>query len=133
MGKVSKARKRKGRQQAQKSDAMDEDKPQNSGKLSETAKGEEEGAEGTSSHALFKRHASERKAVKQKIAVLKQRRKKLRKKFPKEAAEKREINKKIKSLIKEITDKHEKELKELGIIKTAGADELKDEDIDIDN
>lgn len=82
---------------------------------------------------MVQRHASERKAVKQKIAVLKQRRKKLRKKFPKEAAEKREINKKIKSLIKEITDKHEKELKELGIVKTAGADELKDEDIDIDN
>ena len=71
--------------------------------------------------------------MKHQIALLKQRRKKLRKKFPKEAAEKREINKKIKTLIKDITDKQQKELKELGIAKGAETNEFAGEDLDIDN
>lgn len=81
----------------------------------------------------LQRHAAERKEVKHQIALLKQRRKKLRKKFPKEAAEKREINKKIKTLIKDITDKQQKELKELGIAKGAETNEFAGEDLDIDN
>ena len=81
----------------------------------------------------LQRHAAERKAVKHEIALLKLRRKKLRKKFPKEAAEKREINKKIKTLIKDITEKQQKELKELGIVKSTQTNEFAEEDVDMDN
>lgn len=69
--------------------------------------------------------------MKHQIAQLKQRRKKLRKKFFKEAQEKREINKQIKQLLKDTTEKHQAELKQLGIAKTSQP-ELSDDDLDVD-
>ncbi|XP_022586644.2 proteasome subunit alpha type-1 [Cyclospora cayetanensis] len=130
MGKASKARKRKGRQGHLKANAMDEDAPQK-GKLQAKSQEVETEADNDSSHSIFKRQAAEWKAMKQQVAALKQRKRKLRKKLPKEAMEKREINKTIKRLLHETMQKHEAELKEHGLQKKMQTD-ISEEDLDID-
>ncbi|KAL8271783.1 hypothetical protein Esti_004292 [Eimeria stiedai] len=71
--------------------------------------GKEKDEASDSRHSMFKRQAAEVKAVKHEIALLKQRRRKLRKKFVAEVREKREINKKIKALLKGLHEKHQRE------------------------
>ena len=83
--------------------------------------------EGTteSNHAIFKRHAGEWKRMKAQVAQLKKQRKALTKK---QRDKKKQISQEIKMLISSIQNRHDEELRGLGIIPPKRADLMEDDE-----
>jgi hypothetical protein len=87
----------------------------------------EEVVEGESNHAIHKRHAAEWKKMKTQVVQLKQQRKACSKK---QRDRKKELSKQIKTLISTLQEKHDEELRAIGVIppKRSGDDMAMDDD-----
>ena len=86
---------------------------------------ENEAQSGESNHAIFKRHAGECKKMKGQVAQLKRQRKALTKK---QRDKKKQISQEIKLLISHLENRHDEELRSLGIIPPKRADIMDDDD-----
>ncbi|XP_055388899.1 uncharacterized protein LOC129617886, partial [Condylostylus longicornis] len=104
MGKIKKDKKR-----SHNGGAMDVDDVSASGMDDHmtNAEGEKE-----TSHSISKRHATEWKAVKKEVSLLKKRKQKLKKKVVSEREEKKKISKEIKSLLETTRNRHLAEAKQ---------------------
>ena len=80
---------------------------------------------GESNHAIHKRHAGEWKKMKGQVAQLKKQRKALTKK---QRDKKKGISQEIKILISSIQNRHDEELRVLGIIPPKRADVMEDDE-----
>lgn len=80
---------------------------------------------GESNHAVFKRHAGEWKKMKAQVAQLKKQRKALTKK---QRDRKKQISQEIKLLISTIRDRHDTELRSLGIVAPKREDLMMDDE-----
>ena len=80
---------------------------------------------GESNHAVFKRHAGEWKKMKAQVAQLKKQRKALNKK---QRDQKKKISQDIKFLISSTRDRHDNELRTLGIVAPKRDDLMMDDE-----
>ena len=103
------------------------DEPSNPEQVVEEGIVDEESVGGESNHAVYKRHAGEWKRMKSQVAQLKKQRKSLTKK---QRDKKKEISQEIKLLISSTGDKHQAELRALGIIAPKRADMMIDDEDD---
>lgn len=80
---------------------------------------------GESNHSVYKRQAGEWKRMKSQVAQLKKQRKALTKK---QRDKKKQISQEIKMLVSSTRDRHDAELRELGIIPPKRSDMMQDDE-----